>query len=459
MDMTTAAAHTLPKKGCTYKSGPTLLALGLGFFVDRGEEQAMSVLSPVLQTVFGLSFTQLGLMTTLRNITQTVSAPFWGYAADRWSRKKVLIFGTGVWGLWTLVVGLMPTFNAILVIRIISGLGLGCLMPASFSLISDHFASQKRGQALGIVAAAGLLGVVIGVVALGFTATPALWRWGFIGLGLASVVTGGVIWWLVEEPPRGASESALAGVITHDNERTFTINVADMFTTLKVPTIWVAIAQGVTGTMPWVVMGFFMINWLVRELGYSNEIDFANPSGSAPLVFAGIVVGTAISNLVGGIIGDRAERYSPNYGRTVIGQFSVFSGVPLTYILFTRGAALSFPQLFGLAFFTAFMIGWPGKGAKEPMMAAVISPELRSSAFSMVNVIEGGLSAFAGLIAGGLADSLGFTRALLWTIPFPWLICGVVFSAFYLTYPKDRDAMQAVLVKRRAQLRPPQKEL
>ncbi len=434
------------------KSGPTLLALGFGFFVDRGEEQAMSVLSPILQTVFGLSFTQLGLMTTLRTITQMLSAPFWGYTADRWSRKKVLIFGTGVWGLWTLVIGFLPDFNSILMVRVISGLGLGCLMPASFSLLSDHFPSEKRGMANGIIYAAGLVGVVIGVVALGFVASPELWRWGFIGLGLFSAFTGLVIWLLVEEPLRGAAEAALADVITAENQEKFAIRPADILKTLRVPTIWAAIAQGVTGTMPWVVMSFFMINWLVRELGYRNDVDFSNATGSAPLVFAGIVVGTAISNLMGGYIGDWAERTNPNYGRTIIGQFSVFAGVPLTYLLFSKGAALTFWQLFGLAFFTALMIGWPGTGAKNPMMAAVIPPELRSSAFSVVNVIEGGLSAFAGVIAGQLADHLGLTQALLWTIPFPWIICGIVFSAFYFTYPKDRDRMQAILAERREQL-------
>ena len=34
-------------------------------------------------------------MTTLRNITQTVSSPFWGYAADKYSRKKGAYFWYG----------------------------------------------------------------------------------------------------------------------------------------------------------------------------------------------------------------------------------------------------------------------------------------------------------------------------------------------------------------------------
>jgi MFS family permease len=431
---------------------PTLIALGVGNFVDQGEGQLMSVLSPVIQTVFGLSFGQLGLITTLRNITQTVSAPFWGYAADRWSRRNVLIFGTGIWGLWTMIIGLVDSYNQLLLLRAVSGLGLGCLMPATFSVLSDHYRENERGRALGTIGMLGLMGVVISVVVLGLVANANLWRWGFIGLGLTSVLSGLLIWLLVEEPPRGAAESELSGLISHENEDQFTINLTDMLNTLRIPTIWIAIGQGVSGTMPWVVMGFFLINWMIRHLGYSNEVDLNAPTGSAPLVFAAIVVGSAISNLMGGFIGDWADRRSPRYGRAIIGQFSVFSGVPLTYLLFSRGSELTFWQFFGLAFGTALLIGWAGRGAKEPMMAAVVPPELRSSGFSVVSVIEGGLSAFAGLLAGTLADRIGLTQALLWTIPFPWIICGLVFCGFYWSYPRDKARMHAILAQHRAQL-------
>lgn len=434
------------------RRGTTLLALGFGYFIDQGEAQAMSVLSPVIQSFWGLTFAQLGLMTTLRNIFQTVSAPFWGYAADKLSRKRVLIFGTGIWGLWTLAVGLAPNFDILLILRAISGLGLGCLMPATFSLLADHFPQKRRGMALGTIGLVGLLGTVIGVLALGFVATSGLWRWGFIGLGLFSILSGLVIWLLVDEPPRGAAEPELVGLITHADEARFSITPGDVVATLRIPTIWAAIIQGVTGTMPWVVMSFYLINWMVRELGYTETIALDHPRGSAPLVFAGIVVGAAISNLMGGLIGDFAEKINPRYGRTMIGQFSVLVGVPLTYVLFTRGINMGFWGMFWFAFVTALLIGWPGRGAKEPMMQAVVPPELRSSAYSVVNVIEGGLSAFAGLIAGALADSIGLTNALLWTIPFPWLICGIFFTMFYFTYPKDAEKIRQAMAERRTQL-------
>ncbi len=435
-----------------HKSGRTLFALGMGYLVDQGEGQSMGVLSPIIQTIWGVSFGQIGLMETLRNIAQTISAPFWGYMADRYSRKKVLIFGTGIWGIWTLVVGLVPDFNGMLIIRAISGLGLGCLMPATFSLLGDHFPQSKRGRALGVIGLVGLMGTVIGVFLLGFVAKADLWRWGFIGLGIASMLTGLLVLLLVEELPRGSAEPELAGLMTHANEKQFQISWKDMINTLKIPTIWAAILQGVTGSMPWVVMGIYFINWMVRELGYSNAIAFDDARGSAPLVFAIIVVSVAISNLVGGFIGDYAEKINPKYGRTVIGQFSVLVGVPLMYILLTQAKEMSFWQMFGLASLTGLLIGWPGRGAKEPMMQAVVPPEMRSSAYSVVSLIEGGLSSFAGLICGSLADSIGLTNALIWTIPFPWILCGLFFSLFYVTYPRDALRVRQMMSQRREEL-------
>lgn len=434
------------------RSGRTLFALGLGYLIDQGEAQSMGVLSPIIQSLWGVSFGMIGLMETLRNITQTISAPFWGYISDRFSRKRVLIFGTGIWGLWTIAVGLVPGFTSMLIIRAISGLGLGCLMPATFSLLGDHFPQARRGRALGVIGLIGLLGTVFGVLALGFVANPEQWRWGFIGLGIASVLSGVFIWLLVDEPPRGAAEPELANLITHADEKRYQINVKDMLSTLRIPTIWAAILQGVTGSMPWVVMGIYLINWMVRELGYSNEISFSDPAGSAPLVFAIIVISAAFSNLLGGIIGDYAEKLNPRYGRTIIGQFSVFVGVPLMYIFITQAKNMSFWGVFGFASFTALLIGWPGRGAKEPMMQAVVPPEMRSSAYSVVNFVEGGLSAFSSLIAGWLADSLGLTQALLWTIPFPWIICGIFFTLFYFTYPKDAQRVRLSMAKRREEL-------
>lgn len=417
-----------------------MIALAFGYFVDQGEGQAMSVLFPTLRAMWGLSFADLGLVGTIRNLLQSISAPFWGYIADKFPRKNVIVFGTGVWGIWTLLVGFTQNFGQLLWIRAISGIGLGCLMPATFSLMSDTFPPQKRGRALGLMEGIGTLGIVISVVGLGFLASPDLWRWGFIILGAFSVLSGVVIWFMVEEPVRGAAEPELEGLITAEIASKYKMKTKDMIEVLKIPTIWGAIAQGLSGSMPWVVMGLFFITWVVETLEVSEE--------QAGLAFAGIVVGVGISNVIGGFLGDWAESKSPKYGRTIIGQFSVFSGVPLTWLLFTGTKDWPFWGIVALCFGTALLIGWSGKGAKEPMMQGAVPPELRSTAFAMTTFIESGFAALVAIFAGTLADRIGLTPAMIWTIPVPWILCGLVYSIFYWAYPRDSKILRAQMAER-----------
>ncbi len=422
-----------------------LFALAFGYFIDQGEGQTISVLFPTLQSIWGLSYTNLGWIGFVRSLLQAISAPFWGYAADRFSRKKVILIGTGVWGLWTAVCGLTQNFGQLLFIRAISGIGLGCLMPATFSIMADSFPPKQRGKALGILEGIGISGIIIGTLGLSLLATPNLWRWGFISLGLFSFVSGLVIWFMVDEPVRGASEPELEGKITEEDAAKYRAKFSDIKKVLSIPTIWVAIAQGLAGSMPWVVMGLMFITWLVNVRGLTEQV--------ASLAFSGIVVGTVASNIIGGLLGDWAESKSPKYGRTIIGQISIFSGIPLTFILFTQTDNWSFGALFALCLVTALFISWPGKGAKEPMMQATVPPELRGTAFAMTTFIESGFAATVALFAGSLADQIGFTKAMIWTIPVPWIICCIVFSLFYWSYPRDAEKMRQLMRERAEEIK------
>ena len=422
----------------------TMLALSFGYFIDQGEGQAMSVLFPTLQGLWGLSYTQLGLIGTVRNILQAITAPFWGYMADKFPRKNVIVFGTGIWGIWTALCGFSQSYDQLLLLRAISGIGLGCLMPATFSLISDAFPPQKRGRALGILEGIGVLGIVIGTVGLGLVATEELWRWGFFLLGAFSVVSGVLVWFLVDEPVRGAAEPELAGRITEEEAAHYQVSARHMLDVLKIPTIWVAIAQGLAGSIPWIVLGLYMITWLVNDRGMDEQ--------TATIAFAAIVIGTAISNVLGGYLGDRAEMRSPKYGRAFVGQVSIIAGIPLTYILFTQTAGWPLWAMVALSFCTALLISWAGKGAKEPMMQGVTPPELRASAFSLVTFVESGFVAVAALAAGWLADDIGLTEAMVWMVPVPWILCAAIYTGFYFTYPSDSADLHALMAQRAEEL-------
>ena len=421
-----------------------LLALATGYFVDQGEAQAMSIFSPVLRQMWNLSVGNLSWITFVRSLLQSLSSPFWGYMADRYSRKKVLFWGTGFWGIWTIMVGLTQSFSQLLLVRVISGIGLGCLMPATFSIMADTFAPKVRGRMLGYLEGVGILGIIVFTLGLGRLATPELWRWGFIILGIASILSGIIILIFVHEPVRGSSEPEMKDQLTYEQAEKYKVEFEDLKRVLRIPTIRVAILQGLAGSMPWVILGAFLILWLVEERGLSTQ--------EAPLVFGIMLIGTAISNVLGGYLGDWANQKNPKYGRTIIGQLSVIFGIPLTIILITSTEDWSIAQLTAFCFFIGLLISWPGKGAKEPMMAAVVPPELRATAFSMTTFVENGFAAIIALIFGLIADRIDLPTAIFWTVPIPWIICAILFSGFYFTYPKDHEKLHDLLQKRAREL-------
>ncbi|HHX08963.1 MAG TPA: MFS transporter [Chloroflexi bacterium] len=421
-----------------------LFALALGYFVDQGEAQSMSIFSPVLRQIWGLSIGNLSWITFVRSLLQSLSSPFWGYLADKYSRKKVLFWGTGFWGIWTIIVGLTQNFNQLILVRVISGIGLGCLMPATFSIMADTFAPKVRGRMLGYLEGIGVLGIIIFTLGLGSLATPDHWRYGFIILGIASILSGIIILLFVDEPIRGQAEPEMKGKLTQEQSDRFKVRFEDLREVLKIPTIRVAILQGLAGSMPWVILGAFLILWLVENHGLSTQ--------QAPLVFGVMLIGTALSNVIGGYLGDWAEQKNPKYGRTIIGQLSVIFGIPLTTFLLLETNDWEIVPLTAFCFFIGLLISWPGKGAKEPMMAAVVPPELRSTAFAMTMFIESGFAAIVALIFGQIADRIDLQTAMFWTIPIPWILCAILFSGFYFTYPKDRMKLHELLQKRAKEL-------
>ena len=421
-----------------------LFALATGYFVDQGEAQAMSIFSPVLRQIWSLSVGNLSWITFVRSLLQALSSPFWGYLADKYSRKKVLFWGTGFWGIWTIVVGLTQNFNQLLLVRVISGIGLGCLMPATFSIMADTFAPNIRGRMLGYLEGVGVLGIIIFTLGLGRLATPELWRWGFIILGIASILSGIIILIFVHEPVRGSSEPEMKNKLTYEQAERYKVQFDDLRKVLKIPTIRIAILQGLAGSMPWVILGAFLILWLVEERGLSTQ--------QAPLVFGIMLIGTAISNVLGGYLGDWANQKNPKYGRTIIGQLSVIFGIPLTIILIKGTDNWNIVQLTAFCFFIGLLISWPGKGAKEPMMAAVVPPELRATAFAMTTFVENGFAAIVALIFGLIADKIDLQTAIFWTVPIPWIFCAIMFSGFYFTYPKDHEKQRLLLEERAREL-------
>jgi len=54
----------------------------------------------------------------------------------------------------------------------------------------------------------------------------------------------------------------------------------------------------------------------------------------------------------------------------------------------------------------------------------------------------------APFLAGALADRIGLTEAMLWSVTVPWIVCAALFSLFYITYPQDAARLRRMMAER-----------
>jgi MFS family permease len=130
-----------------------IAGLGAGYFVNSAQELSLPQLFPAMQKSFTpvLANSAVTDIDSVRVLIQTFLTPVWGFLADRYSRKWVVVVGTGLWGGLAILCGFSHTYWQLLVSWVVSLLGLGALVPAGFSMLADRYGPAERGKAIGIL--------------------------------------------------------------------------------------------------------------------------------------------------------------------------------------------------------------------------------------------------------------------------------------------------------------------
>jgi sugar phosphate permease len=97
------------------------------YYVDRGN---LSVAAPMLKDELGISASQLGVLLSAFFWTYACLQPFAGWLVDRWNVNWVFASGFFLWSFATAATGLVHTFAALIILRLLLGVGESVAYPS-----------------------------------------------------------------------------------------------------------------------------------------------------------------------------------------------------------------------------------------------------------------------------------------------------------------------------------------
>jgi EmrB/QacA subfamily drug resistance transporter len=128
-----------------------------------------------------------------------------GRAADLLGRRRILVAGTGLLGISSLVGGFAGSSGVLVGARLAQGIGAAMMLPAALSILTTSFKEGKdRHAALGVWAGVGGLASAAGVLLGGLLTQGPGWRWVMFVNPIASVLVLGGIFRLISADRRRA---------------------------------------------------------------------------------------------------------------------------------------------------------------------------------------------------------------------------------------------------------------
>ncbi|MBV9527776.1 DHA2 family efflux MFS transporter permease subunit [Sphingomonas sp.] len=137
-----------------------------------------------------------------------------GALGDHFGRRRLLLFGTSLFGASSLACALAPGLPLLLAARGVQGIGAALLLPNSLALLNAAYSGEKRGRAVGIWAAAGAataaVAPLLGGWLVGTVGWPAIF---YINLPLALGAILLALKFVEESRERGAGRTDYAGAL------------------------------------------------------------------------------------------------------------------------------------------------------------------------------------------------------------------------------------------------------
>ncbi len=419
-----------------YQWGIFLLC-GLCLIMDGFDLQAIGFVGPALVRDWHIPSATMGRLFSSALVGVLFGSLLFSMLADRIGRRPVLIGVTLYFSALTFMTARADTVDHLLIIRFLSGLGLGGIMPNAMALVGEYSPARARVTAMMVVSNGFTLGAAFGGPIAAWLIPNYGWRGVFYFGAVTPLVIAILMFFLL---PESLQFLALRG---HDKKQiarwlkrvdpSLTVGPTTEYVIPEekkrgVPMVQLFHDGRALGTsMLWIVNFmnllnlYFLSNWLpivVSGAGYSNSIAV----NSAAVLQVGGVVGTLVLS-------------------SFVYKFGFTPVLTLSFTLACLSIAaigqpfLSLVMLFVVVFLAGF--GVPGSQAGLNALAATYYPtDLRSTGVGSGLGI-GRIGSIVGPLVGGvLLGRHWAARDLFLAAAIPALISAVVmFSLRWVIKP------------------------
>jgi len=140
-----------------------IFALFLIHFSGDFFQSIIRPLLPVLADKFSLNMAQVGMITGVATFMAFLIQPVFGYMADRYRNRLILLVGSFLGAICIPLVGIAPFFWVVLLLIGMGSISSAIYHPTAAGMVSVH-AGQRTGLAMSIFGLGGTLGFTVGPI-------------------------------------------------------------------------------------------------------------------------------------------------------------------------------------------------------------------------------------------------------------------------------------------------------
>jgi predicted MFS family arabinose efflux permease len=190
--------NATPDVLATQFSGYQKVVIGMLVFLQFAvilDFMLMAPLGALIMPALSMTPAQFGSVVAAYALAAGISGFLTAGFADRFDRKKLLLFFYMGFIAGTLWCGLARTFESLLLARIVTGLFGGVIGSVVLAIATDLFPAQMRGRVMGFIQTAFAASQILGLPIALKLSTHWNWQMPFIALAIFGAVAGLLIAW------------------------------------------------------------------------------------------------------------------------------------------------------------------------------------------------------------------------------------------------------------------------